>query len=279
MSDSAYDILLGGRSRGRRPLLFARRTLYVVAPVLVAAGVVLIWQLWVKTGGISTQILPAPSTVGARIWDHQDSFFHAAKITIKESVLGLGIATGFGVLCALLIVALRPIRLTLYPILVASQVVPKIAIAPLIFIWFGLTDTSRTIIVVLLCFFPVVISCVAGLDSIEPAKLHLANSAGAGMIKTFLKIRIPQALPDFFGGLKLAATLAVSGAFVAEFLSGGEGISQQIFLASYQRQPDITLAGVAYLVVIGLVLFYIVTFAERLLIPWHISVRTSRRSR
>jgi NitT/TauT family transport system permease protein len=198
-------------------------------------------------------------------------------VTIKEIVVGYTIAVVLGLLFAILIVAIRPIEKTVYPILVASQVIPKIALAPLIFIWFGLSDTSRIIIVVMLSFFPVVIAAVVGLKSVEPAKLYLARSMGAGEIQTFVKIRIPQAMPDTFGGLKLAATRAVGAAIVAEFISSGEGLGRAIFLATYDLRPDIALAGIAYLVVVGLVFFFVVAGLEKLLIPWHASVRVAGR--
>jgi NitT/TauT family transport system permease protein len=126
---------------------------------------------------------------------------------------------------------------------------------------------------VLLSFFPVVIATVVGLKSVEPAKLYLARSMGASALQTFVKIRIPQSLPDVFGGLKLAATRAVGAAIVAEFISSGEGLGRAIFLATYDLRPDIALAGIGYLVAVGLVFFFAVAGAERLLIPWHVSVR------
>jgi NitT/TauT family transport system permease protein len=275
VSDSAYEVVLPPPRR--RSGRYARSTLNGIAPLLAAAGLVALWELWVRVGGVDPLVLPAPSDVAARMADRAGILWDEALVTVQEIVVGFGIATALGLLCALLIVAVRPIELTIYPILVASQVVPKIAIAPLIFIWFGLGNTSRIIIVVLLSFFPIVIAGVVGLKSLEPAKLHLARSIGAGTIATFVRFRIPQALPDIFSGLKLAATRAVGAAIVAEFISSGEGLGRAIFLATYDLRPDIALAGVGYLVVIGVASFFAVAIAERLLIPWHVSVRAGRR--
>ena len=205
MSDSAYDVILATPASTRQSRS-ARRTLNIAAPVLVAAGLITLWELWVRVGDVSPLILPAPSSVAARMWDRRDVLMPEAWVTIQEIVVGYSIATVLGLVCAVLIVAIRPIELTIYPILVASQVIPKIAIAPLIFIWFGLGNTSRIVIIVLLSFFPVVIAAVVGLKSVEPSKLYLARSTGAGEFQTFLKIRIPQSMPDTFGGMKLAAT-------------------------------------------------------------------------
>jgi NitT/TauT family transport system permease protein len=275
VSDSAYDVILAAPKR--RTARYARWTLHSLAPALAAVGIVALWELWVRLGDVDPLVLPAPSEIAARMVDRADILWDEALVTVQEIAVGFSIATVLGLVCALLIVAVRPIELTVYPSLVASQVIPKIAIAPLIFIWFGLGNTSRIIIVVLLSFFPIVIAGVVGLKSLEPSKLHLARSIGAGTFATFVKFRIPQALPDVFGGLKLAATRAVGAAIVAEFISSGEGLGRAIFLATYDLRPDVALAGVGYLVVIGVASFFAVALAERLMVPWHVSVRAGRR--
>ena len=278
MSDSAYDVILAptrtGPSRASR---VAGGSVRFLAPAAVAAGLILLWQLWVELGDVSPIVLPSPSTVAVRMWDQWSVLSPEAWVTIQEIVYGFVLAALFGFGCAVLIVAVRPIELTVYPILVASQVIPKIAIAPLIFIWFGLSFTARVIIIVMLAFFPIVIASVIGLKSVNPTTLHLARSTGASAFTTFVKIKIPAAMPDVFGGLKLAATRVVGAAIVAETISAGEGLGRAIFLATYELRPDIALAGIGYLVVIGLVFFFAVALAERLVIPWHVSVRGSHR--
>ena len=278
MSDSAYDVILApARTGPSRASRFAGRSVRVLAPAAVAAVLILTWQLWVELGDVSPIVLPSPSSVAARMWDQWAVLSPEAWVTIREIVYGFVIAAIFGFVCAVLIVAVRPIELTVYPILVASQVIPKIAIAPLIFIWFGLSFTARVIIIVMLAFFPIVIASVIGLKSVNPTTLHLARSTGASSFTTFVKIKIPAAMPDVFGGLKLAATRVVGAAIVAETISAGEGLGRAIFLATYELRPDIALAGIGYLVVIGLVFFFAVALAERLIIPWHVSVRGTHR--
>lgn len=278
MSDSAYDVILAptrtGPSRASR---VAGRSMRFLAPAGVAAILLLTWQLWVEFGDVSPIVLPSPSSVATQMWEQWSVLSPEAWVTIQEIVYGFVLAALFGFGCAVLIVAVRPIELTVYPILVASQVIPKIAIAPLIFIWFGLSFTARVIIIVMLAFFPIVIASVIGLKSVNPTTLHLARSTGASAFTTFVKIKIPAAMPDVFGGLKLAATRVVGAAIVAETISAGEGLGRAIFLATYELRPDIALAGIGYLVVIGLVFFFAVALAERLVIPWHVSVRGTHR--
>ena len=247
----------------------------IVLPLVVAMGVIVVWELWTRYGDVSPLIVPSPLDVGARMIDDASALVPEAWTTLKTILIGFGIATAAGVAMAIAIVAFRPVELTLYPVLVASQVIPKIAIAPIIFIWFGLGNTSRLIVVVLLAFFPVVIATVGGLRAAPTTTLYLARSLGAGKAQTFVRFRLPGALPDIFGGLKLAATRSVTGAIIAEFLTPGPGLGRTIFLATAELRPDVALAGVGYLVVIGIGFFFAIAAAERLLLPWHVSVRDS----
>ena len=273
MSDTAIDV--GFPQVPRTVGTGTARVLRVVAPLLVAAVLIGVWELWTKVGNVSHFLLPTPTAVFSNMVHETDIIFPAAWITIKETLEGFTIAALSGVGLAVAIAAFKPIRLTIYPILVGSQVIPKIAIAPVILILFGLGHTSRIIIIVSLTFFPIVISTVVGLQSVEPTKIHLARSLGAGGIKTFLKIRIPQSLPDMFGGLKLAATRAVGGALVSEYITPGPGLGRVILLASSELHPQLSLACIGYLIMIGLALFFVVTSAERFLTPWAASSRNA----
>jgi NitT/TauT family transport system permease protein len=248
--------------------------LLVLLPLTVAIALIGAWELWVNVGEVSPQILPSPIDVGRAIHERFDILLAEAWTTLKLILVGYLLAVVIGLLCAVAIVAFRPLELSLYPVLVASQVIPKIAIAPIIFVWFGLGTTARLIVVVLLAFFPIVIAGVAGLRSVEVNKLYLARSLGASEFQIFTRIRMPQALPEIFGGLKLAAARAVGGAIIAEFLTPGPGLGRSIALATYELRPDVALAGIAYLVVIGTVFFFAMAALERVAIPWHVSVRS-----
>jgi NitT/TauT family transport system permease protein len=273
------------RLASRRPLRRSRRgatgtrTLTVLLPLASAAALVGLWALWVHAGDVSPQILPSPEKVLSAMASRSELLLPEALSTLKLILQSYALAVSLGVICAIAIVAVRPLELTLYPILVGSQVVPKIAIAPIIFVWFGLGTTSRLIVVVLLAFFPVVIAAVVGLRSAEQNRIYLARSLGANGWQIFTRIRIPGALPDLFAGLKLAAARTVGGAIIAEFLTPGDGLGRAIAFATYELRPDIALAGIGYLVVIGTAFFFVMTAAERLALPWHVSTRTGAAGR
>jgi NitT/TauT family transport system permease protein len=267
MSDTAIEVGFQQASpssrRGRT------RALRLGAPVVVAIGLICLWEAYVKVGHVSHFLVPAPTAVIGDMIHQQHLILPLAWITIKEMLEGFLIAVVGGVAVGLVIVAFRPVELTVYPLLVGSQVIPKIAIAPVILLLFGLGHTSRIIIIVSLAFFPVVISTVVGLKSLELNKIYLARSLGAGKVEIFRKFRFPQALPDIFAGLKLGATRAVGAAVVAEFMTPGPGIGRIIQLGASELHPELALACVGYLVVIGLALFFIVSKAEQIATPWH----------
>jgi NitT/TauT family transport system permease protein len=272
------------RLASRRPLRRSRRgatgtRTLTVLPLASAAALVGLWALWVHAGDVSPQILPSPEKVLSAMASRSELLLPEALSTLKLILQSYALAVSLGVICAIAIVAVRPLELTLYPILVGSQVVPKIAIAPIIFVWFGLGTTSRLIVVVLLAFFPVVIAAVVGLRSAEQNRIYLARSLGANGWQIFTRIRIPGALPDLFAGLKLAAARTVGGAIIAEFLTPGDGLGRAIAFATYELRPDIALAGIGYLVVIGTAFFFVMTAAERLALPWHVSTRTGAAGR
>jgi NitT/TauT family transport system permease protein len=276
MSDTAFG-LPSPSARAVRARTGRTLAVRLLAPVALAACVIGLWQLWVAVGNVDPAILPPPSDVFRQIAKAFDQLFPAAWITVQTILTGLGIASGCGLLLALLIAAFRPLELSIYPLLIASQVVPKIAIAPVIFVIVGLNQNARLIIVVLLSFFPIVISSVVGLRSIDPTRIYLARSLGANVFQQFWRFRIPHALPDVFSGLKLGVTRAVGAAIIAEFISTGTGLGRSILLATFQQRPDIALAGVAYMVVIGVFFFFALGWLERIAIPWHASVRNTRR--
>lgn len=250
----------------------------IVLPLLVAAALIGAWEVWTRVGGVEPNILPSPQAIATQMGDRFHVLLPEAWTTLKVMVQGFLLAAIAGIGLAVLIVAFRPVELTLYPIVVGSQVIPKIAIAPIVFVWFGLGHTSRLIVVVLLSFFPIVVAALAGLRGIDPNKLFLAKSVGAGSVKTFVRFRIPNAMPEIFVGLKLGATRAVSGAILAEFLTPGPGLGRAIYLSTSELRPDVAMAGIAYLVVLGLGFFFLVAGLERLVIPWHVSVRSDARS-
>jgi NitT/TauT family transport system permease protein len=157
-------------------------------------------------------------------------------------------------------------------------VVPKIAIAPLFLVWFGFGMLSNVLITFLMAFFPIVIAAVVGLQATEIEKLYVARAAGASKLQLFWLVRLPNALPAIFGGMKVSITLAVVGALVGEFVAAEHGVGRLILSASGNMDTELLFAGIFALVVIGVVLFLVMEGLEKLALPWHISQRPFKES-
>jgi NitT/TauT family transport system permease protein len=165
-----------------------------------------------------------------------------------------------------------------YPVLIATQVMPKIAIAPLFIIWFGFGISSKLALTALIAFFPIVINTVVGLHMTRQTDIYLFRSMGASSWQTFWKLRLPAALPVFFAGLKVAATLAVIGAVVGEFTGANSGLGYLLMLQVGQLDTAAAFGSIVYLTLLGLLVFFLVTLVERLLVPPHMLRRADPQS-
>ena len=245
---------------------------YPIASLLVLVGV---WDLSVRFLNLPAYLIPAPAAVWHVLVDRFAFLMMHAWVTTIETVLGFVLSIAVGIPIALAIVWSRIVEQTVYPVLVLSQAVPKVALAPLLLVWVGFGMDMKVVVAVLIAFFPIVISAVVGLRSVPAEMIDLGRSMGLGAAKMFFKIRLPYALPSLFGGLKVAITLAVVGAVVGEFVGADRGLGYLILLASGQLQMDIMFAAIVVLVVIGVALFAMVQQAERWALPWQASVRVS----
>lgn len=238
------------------------------------AVVVLAWWLVTARGWVQPYILPSPAETFGNMVEYAPYFLQHTWITTYETVLGFGIAVILGELVAILMVSSRNLQSTIYPIILVAQVIPKIAIAPLFVVWLGFGMGPKITVAVLMAFFPIVISGLAGLKSVDPEILDLAKTMGAGKLKTFAKIQFPASLPQLLSGTKVAATLAVTGAVVGEFVGGNEGLGYVILRANGNMDTATLFAALIIMSVIGILLFAVIQLAENLLIPWHASRRT-----
>jgi NitT/TauT family transport system permease protein len=259
---------------GRRSAALRERASTVLYPIAAFVLFMSVWEVWVRVGDVSPFILPPPSEIAAHLTLF-DQLWPDLRATLGRVVYGFLLAVGVGFVLAVGIVTFRPFARAVYPLLVSTQVVPKLAIAPLFLVWFGYGGLSTILIVFLLAFFPIVINTTLGLRSIEVEKLYLARSIGAGWLSTFLRIRLPNALPSIFGGLKLAALLSVNGAVVAEFISATSGIGRVLQAAAGDVDLVRLFVAIGYLSAVGLAFFLLMELLERLSIPWHASRRDS----
>jgi len=243
-------------------------------PLLTLVALVVVWEVAVDLFRVPEYILPTPRGIAAAMVKEWPYLARHTWITVQEVLLGFAMAVAVGIPIAVAIVYSPLIERAIYPLLVGSQSVPKIAIAPLLIFWAGLGLFPKVLVAFLISFFPIIIDTVVGLRSVEPEMLHLARSMGAGAGRIFLKIRFPTALPNIFAGLKVAVTLSVVGAIVGEFIQADRGLGYALLQANAVMDTRLGFAAIIVLSAVGIALFVAVDWIERRLIPWHASHRS-----
>jgi len=244
--------------------------LYPCATLVVS---LLAWEAAVIAFGIPDYLLPRVSRVFGTIMQHKATLLHDSAVTAGEIVLGFLTSVVVSVPLGIGIANFRPVERALYPLLVASQAVPKVAIAPLFIVWLGFGLLPKVAIAFLIAFFPVVVNTVVGLRATPPEYFHLLRSMGATPSQVFFKISLPHALPSIFAGLKVAMALAVVGAIVGEFVGADRGLGYLLQVASGQLNTTLLFGGLVVLSMLGILLYYAVDGLERLLLRWHVSMR------
>jgi NitT/TauT family transport system permease protein len=241
----------------------------ILYPIVVILGLLIFWEVAARQLGVPTFILPAPSLIATSIGAHLPLLLRHGWVTTVEILLGFGLSIAVGMPLALAIFLWPSFSRSVYPLLISSQTIPKVAVAPLFIVWFGFSLMPKVLIAFLIAFFPVVINTAVGLETIEPEKILLAQSMGLGSAATFFKIRLPNALPLIFGGLKISITLAVVGAVVGEFVGGDAGLGYLLMVANGSMDTPLLFAGIVGLTVLGVVFFLAIEIAERLSVPRH----------
>jgi NitT/TauT family transport system permease protein len=264
------DAALGQRAeRGRSALARAAKALGDVLPALgLAIAVLIVWEAAIRLFKISTFVLPAPSAIFASLVENRAPLASAAQSTAVEVLFGFVLASIVGILVALVIVRFERFGRALYPLVVLFQNVPKVALAPIFILWFGYDLAPKILLIVVIAFFPVAIDMLAGLQSVEPSFVALMQSVGASKGKILMRVRIPHSLPHLMAGLKVAVTFSVIGAIVGEFAGANQGLGYMIQFASTQLDTPLIFAALVVVSVLGLAFYYVVEFAERILVPW-----------
>jgi putative hydroxymethylpyrimidine transport system permease protein len=239
---------------------------------MIAALVVLVlvggWELYARLGGVTDLILPAPSEVAQALWDDRALLWSNLLVTAQEVALGILVALvlGFGLAVALHLSG--TLRRSLYPLLVASQAVPVVIIAPLLVVWFGFGIVPKLAIIALVCFFPVVVTTLDALRGVDPDQLKLLRTLDASRWQAFRWAEAPAALPAALSGAKIAVAVAVIGAVFAEYVGSSEGLGHLMLQAIPQLQTARAYAAVVLLAAFAVALFGALALAERRLVPW-----------
>ena len=239
-----------------------------VVPAVTLAGVLLAWEAATRALRIPRFIMPAPSAIFSEGWEWRYRFIGHTWVTLYETLGGFALSMLVGVPLAVLIVYSPTLKSALYPLIVLAQSVPKIAIAPVLLLVLGHGEIPKIIVAFLVAFFPVVVDTATGLAATPPELLDLSRSYRASAFKTFLKVRLPMAMPFIFAGAKVAITLSVIGAVVGEFVGSDQGLGYLILSATSYWKTELAFSAMILLSVMAIVLFGAVSLVERLVCPW-----------
>jgi NitT/TauT family transport system permease protein len=246
----------------------------IIYPAFTIALLLISWEVLTRTGAAPPYALPSPHDVLMELIDRWPTLLTNALSTTVVIVVGFALSVVLGIALAVLISSSRAFEKSIYPLLVGSQAIPKLALAPLFVVWFGFGLLPKSLITFFIAVFPVVISTVQGIASVEPELEFLARSMGLGQYRTFRMIRLYRALPSIFAGLKVAITLAVVGAVVSEFVGSDEGLGTLLLRAIGAVNTPLLFAALLVLTVLAVLLFALIELVERVTIPWHVSQRS-----
>lgn len=240
-----------------------------VLPVLTCLALVVAWELSVRGLNVPQWMLPAPSDIAQVAVDWKMDLLHHSWVTLYETVLGFGLSVAVALPVAVLIAYTPLFRHTIYPALLMLQSVPKVALAPLITLWLGFGVLPKVVVVFLVCFFPVVVSAITGLESTTRSRVDLMKSMQATPWQIFVRLRIPEAMPHIMVGCKIGITFAVIGAVIGEFVGAEEGLGYLIMTSTAQSRTPLAFSALILLTVISIGLFYFMEALEKLLIRWN----------
>ena len=242
-------------------------TRYVPA-VLFLAALIVAWDIAVRAFDLQPYLLPGPGRVWHAFLEVRGTLPGHIGTTMTEALLGLGIACVLGAGIAALLAGFAPVRRVVYPLLVVSQNVPMIVMAPLIVVWFGFGIMPKALVVALICFFPIVVSTTDGLLRADRELVDLARSFGASRLQVLRTILVPSAVPSFFAGLQISATYAVLGAVIAEWVGASSGLGLFISRSQTAFRVDRVFVAVAVIAAVSILLFALVHLAARAAMPW-----------
>jgi ABC-type nitrate/sulfonate/bicarbonate transport system permease component len=248
-------------------------------PLVSVAVIVLLWEAYVRLADLDPVTLPAPSRVLSALWDFRATAVGHLVPTVVEALVGCALSVVLAIVTAIALDRWEPVRRAIEPLLVTSQTIPVVAIAPLFVIWFGFGLLPKVLIVVLVTFFPVTIALLDGFGRVEPEAMDLLRSMGATTRQTFEKVRWPSALPSLFTGLRISVVYAVIGAIFGEYVGATNGLGIWMQLSQNSFRTDLVFAAILLTAVVSLALYVAVGMAERIVIPWSTTRRSVVQSR
>lgn len=245
------------------------RTHWLSASLLIA--VIAMWELTARQFGLSALVLPAPSAVALSLWSGLASgyFWPHLWATLQALLLGLLIGSAVGLLSGMALAESELLERVLKPYVVVSQVVPKLALAPLFVLWFGFGMLPTVLITALICFFPLMENTLTGLRQVDAQRLQLFRMLGATRLQTLLRLKLPTGLPAILAGLRVAVVLALVGAVVAEFMGASRGLGAVVIAAQGMMDTTLMFAALVLIAAMGLLLYQACLVLERYLLRSH----------
>jgi NitT/TauT family transport system permease protein len=240
----------------------------VLGSTLTLVALVVMWEVLVRHFQIPGWLLPTPGAIFQAMVEWRAELVQHTLVTLYETLVGFALAIAVSIPLAVAVVYSPLLQNTIYPILLAMQSTPKVAIAPLLALWIGFGAAPKIIVVFLVCFFPIVVATASGLTAVPASLIDLIRSLSASPIQTFMKIRFPTAMPHIFVGLKIAITFAVIGAVIGEFVGSENGLGYLILISTSQSRTPLAFGALVLLTIMSIVLYYAVALLERLVVPW-----------
>lgn len=238
-------------------------------PVATVAVFLALWQLAVHLFAIERYILPSPAAIAREAAAEADSLLGHTWATLRLTLGGFGIGAAVGLAVALLLHLIPWLRTALYPLLVISQNVPTIALAPLLMLWFGFGMLPKIIVITLVCFFPVAVATLDGLSRTDRSMMNYMRMAGAGRWQTFSKLELPHAMPSVFSGLRIAGTYSVMGAVIGEWIGSDKGIGYFLLLQKAAYRTDRVFAAIGIIVLLSLLMVGLIGLLEKRFVRWN----------
>lgn len=237
-------------------------------PIVFQLIILFIWQISIDKWKVPQYILPSPKDIIITLINIVPSITHHIYATLYEALIGFIISILVALILAILMDNVKLIKKCIYPILVVSQTIPIIALAPLFVIWFGFGILPKIIVVVLVCFFPIVISLIDGLESVDKDIVNLLKTMGASKFQIFTMVKLPSSTVNFFSGLRIAATYSIMGAVIGEWLGGDKGLGVYMIRAKNSYALDKVFAVIIIIVILSMALFGLLYLLQYYFTPW-----------
>lgn len=238
-------------------------------PVYTIIVLIMAWEGAVRFFSIQDYILPAPSSIAAVLLSMKELILSHTVVTVSEALAGFAVSIALGLILSFIMYRWKLIERMFYPLMVISQAIPIIALAPLILIWFGVGILPKILIVILVCFFPLCVSTLEGLKSVDKDMVNLMKVMGAGQFKIFRSVSLPSALPQFFAGLKISAAYSIMGAVIGEWLGAKAGLGILMTRTISSHRTDMLFAAIVVVIILSIGIFNVIVIIEKIATPWN----------